>query len=169
MKFFGFSGRGESPAAKGDGGELAGTVLSEGSVGRRSRVAKFLIMVLVMCAVFTSPIFAADGDTIGVLDNMGSKIINLINAKWLKALLALALCIEFGVIAFGNAQGEGGMIKKVLPWVIGTAGILGATSIVGFFFKGQKASQDDYLNASVIIDSAKAVMAWAAPGLVPLG
>ena len=26
------------------------------------------------------------------------------------------------------------MVKKVLPWIIGTAGILGATSIVNFFF-----------------------------------
>lgn len=53
-------------------------------------------------------------------------------------MLAVALVIEFGVIAFGNAQGQGDIIKKVLPWVIGTAGILGATSIVNFFFSNVK-------------------------------
>lgn len=79
----------------------------------------------------TSGLFA---DGIEVLDDAGNKIIELISATWVKALLVVALVIEFGVIAFGNAQGEGGIIKKVLPWIIGTAGILGATSIVNFFF-----------------------------------
>ena len=167
MKIFGSVGDGKSSAVLG-GGASTGTVLSGKAVSGRSRMAKFLVMALVLCAVFASPIFAADGDTIAVLDSMGDKIINLINARWLKALLALALCIEFGVIAFGNAQGEGGMIKKVLPWVIGTAGILGATSIVGFFFKGQKASASDYLG-SYVIDNAKALGALVAPGLFPLG
>lgn len=80
----------------------------------------------------TSGLFADGG--IEVLDDAGNKIIELVSATWVKALLVVALIIEFGVIAFGNAQGEGGIIKKVLPWIIGTAGILGATSIVNFFF-----------------------------------
>lgn len=84
---------------------------------------------------FTSNIFAAT-DGIAVLDTAGDKILSLVTAKWVKALLVVALIIEFGVIAFGNSQGEGGIIKKVLPWIIGTAGILGATSIVNFFFSG---------------------------------
>ena len=62
----------------------------------------------------------------------------LFRSKWVKALLTVALVIEFGVCAFGNAQGEGGMIKKVLPWIIGTAGILGASSIVDYFFNNVK-------------------------------
>lgn len=84
--------------------------------------------------VVSSNCFAAD--SIAVLDSAGNKILELISASWVKALLCVALIIEFGVIAFGNSQGEGGMIKKVLPWIIGTAGILGATSIVNFFFSG---------------------------------
>ena len=76
--------------------------------------------------------FAEEG--IEVLDTAGDKVLSLIGSKWVKAFLCVALIIEFGVIAFGNAQGEGGIIKKVLPWIVGTAGILGATSIVNFFF-----------------------------------
>lgn len=89
--------------------------------------------------VETGNVFAAD--SIQVLDDAGQKILDLIGAKWVKALLAVALVIEFGVVAFGNAQGEGGMVKKVLPWIIGTAGILGATAIVNFFFSN--VSQED--------------------------
>lgn len=89
------------------------------------------MLVLIFCA---SGLFADDG--IQVLDEAGNKILSLIGSVWVKALLVIALIIEFGVVAFGNAQGEGGMIKKVLPWILGTAGILGATSIVNFFFSG---------------------------------
>lgn len=84
--------------------------------------------------MFCSSGLFAEG--IPVLDTAGTKILELVSATWVKALLVVALIIEFGVIAFGNAQGEGGIIKKVLPWIIGTAGILGATSIVNFFFSG---------------------------------
>lgn len=88
-----------------------------------------------MIALFcSSSLFADDG--IAVLDDAGNKILGLIGSVWVKALLVVALIIEFGVIAFGNAQGEGDMVKRVLPWVLGTAGILGATSIVNFFFSG---------------------------------
>lgn len=99
-----------------------------------------LAFVGVILFVETGNVFAA-GDSIEVLDSAGQKILDLLGAKWVKALLCLALVIEFGVVAFGGAQGEGGMIKKVLPWIIGTAGILGAASIVNFFFSG--ISQED--------------------------
>lgn len=96
---------------------------------------RILTMAVVVSCLCMSQTFAAAGG-IAVLDSAGDKIIGLIGAKWVKALLAVALIIEFGVVAFGNAQGEGGVFKKVLPWIIGTAGILGATSIVNFFFGG---------------------------------
>ena len=116
--------------------EVSAETVPAGNAGQEKhfsfgRLAKLLVMALVLAAVFASPIFA---EGIDKLDQLGTKVIGLLNAKWLKAILALGLVIEFGVIAFGNAQGEGGMMKKVLPWVIGTAGILAATSIVGFFF-----------------------------------
>lgn len=98
-----------------------------------ARVLFQLLLIFALLSI-TFPLFAEE--SIAVLDNAGNKILKLIGAKWVKALLALALVIEFGVIAFGSAQGEGGMIKKVLPWIVGTAGVLGATSIVNFFFAG---------------------------------
>ena len=101
-------------------------------------VIKCLVMVGLVMFLTSSEIFAED--TIAVLDKAGDQIIKLITAKWVKALLTVALVIEFGVCAFGNAQGEGGMVKKVLPWIIGTAGILGSTSIVKFFFTNIEAS-----------------------------
>ena len=102
-------------------------------------VIKCLVMVGLVMFLTSSEIFAAEA-TIAVLDNAGDQIIKLITAKWVKALLTVALVIEFGVCAFGNAQGEGGMVKKVLPWIIGTAGILGSTSIVKFFFTNIESS-----------------------------
>lgn len=99
------------------------------------KTVKSAICILLIALFCTSGLFAGDGgDGIAVLDNAGQSILDLVGAKWVKALLVVALIVEFGVIAFGNAQGEGGMVKKVLPWIIGTAGILGATSIVNFFF-----------------------------------
>ena len=115
--------------------ELTPTELAGPDKGVLSgRLAKLLVVALVFGFIAASPLFAAE--TIDKLDNFGDKIISLLDAKWLKAILALGLVIEFGVIAFGNSQGEGGMVKKVLPWIIGTGGILAATSIVSFVFKG---------------------------------
>ncbi|MCQ2596552.1 MAG: TrbC/VirB2 family protein [Treponema sp.] len=99
-----------------------------------SKKAFKTIICLLFVSLFCSSGLFAEG--IPVLDTAGTKILELVSATWVKALLVVALIIEFGVIAFGNAQGEGGIIKKVLPWIIGTAGILGATSIVNFFFSG---------------------------------
>lgn len=73
-------------------------------------------------------------ETIEELDDWGEKILGLIGSGWVKALMTVALVIEFGIIGFGNAQGEGGIFKKVLPWTIGTVGILGASSITSFFW-----------------------------------
>ena len=98
---------------------------------------KSVICILFIAIFFSSGLFAqSSGDSIAVLDSAGNKILSLVGSIWVKALLVVALIIEFGVIAFGNAQGEGGIVKKVLPWILGTAGILGATSIVNFFFSG---------------------------------
>lgn len=109
------------------------TVLKRRSEERETRQRfKVLAVMAVLVMVCVTGAFAAE--SIAVLDNAGQKIISIIGSTWVKALLAVALVIEFGVIAFGNAQGQGDIIKKVLPWVIGTAGILGATSIVNFFF-----------------------------------
>ncbi len=96
------------------------------------KALKSVICILFIALFCSSGLFAEE--SIAVLDTAGNKILSLVGSIWVKALLVVALIIEFGVIAFGNAQGEGGMVKKVLPWILGTAGILGATSIVTFFF-----------------------------------
>lgn len=100
------------------------------------RKIKYLVLLAVFAIVCSSGAFAAQ--SIGILDSVGDKIIGLIGSRWVKAILAVALIVEFGVIAWGNSQGQGDIMKKVLPWVIGTAGILGATSIVNFFFSNVK-------------------------------
>jgi hypothetical protein len=84
-----------------------------------------------MFVISAASVFA--DDSIAELDTWGDKLIGLIKSKWVNALLTLALVIEFGIIAYGNAQGEGAIFKKVLPWTIGTVGIMAATSITSFF------------------------------------
>ena len=103
-----------------------------------------MYIAMIFCTLFlsTTDMFA---EGIAVLDTAGEKILSLISAKWVKALLVVALVIEFGAVAFGAAQGEGGIIKKVLPWILGTAGILGATSIVNFFFSGIEQENLSYI------------------------
>lgn len=109
------------------------------------------IQLFIVCAALfifgTSGLFAED--SIAVLDDAGNKLLSLIGSTWVKAFLCIALVIEFGVVAFGNAQGEGGVIKKVLPWIVGTAGILGATSIVNFFFSNISSEELGYITTTV--------------------
>ncbi len=125
------------------------SVFSFGKFNVNKRTLKSLVCILFFALFFSSGLFAADG--IAVLDSTGTKILELVSAVWVKALLVVALIIEFGVIAFGSAQGEGGIIKKVLPWIIGTAGILGATSIVNFFFKSVTPEALAYVKETVKI------------------
>ena len=124
------------------------------------RIAKLLVMALIV-GIIASPLFAAE--TIKALDDMGTKVIGLLNARGLKAILAFALVIEFGVIAFGNSQGEGGMVKKVLPWIIGTGGILAATSIVGFFMGGVNAA--DITTWGAIINKSREIIGQVSDGI----
>jgi len=95
---------------------------------------KFIFALLVVFALCMFNTFAASGETIEELDTWGDKILSLISASWVQALMTIALVIEFGIIGFGNAQGEGGMFKKLWPWMVGTVGILGASSITDFFW-----------------------------------
>ena len=90
----------------------------------------FLVTILVLGCVSA---FAA-GDSIEELDTWGEKILGLATAPWVRSLMTVALIIEFGIIGFGNTQGEGGMFKKVWPWLVGTVGIMGASSIADFFW-----------------------------------
>lgn len=109
---------------------------------KNKRTIMYIAMIFCTLFLSTTDMFA---EGIAVLDTAGEKILSLISAKWVKALLVVALVIEFGAVAFGAAQGEGGIIKKVLPWILGTAGILGATSIVNFFFSGIEQENLSYI------------------------
>ena len=109
---------------------------------KNKRTIMYIAMIFCILFFSTTDMFA---EGIAVLDTAGEKILSLISAKWVKALLVVALVIEFGAVAFGAAQGEGGIIKKVLPWILGTAGILGATSIVNFFFSGIEQENLSYI------------------------
>ncbi len=77
-------------------------------------------------------VFAAD--SIDELDAWGDKVLSLIGSSWIQALCALALAIEAGACIFAGRNGESGMIKKFLPWMVGTIGLLSASSITEFFF-----------------------------------
>ena len=68
-------------------------------------VLKCLFMVCLVLFMSSANIFAADA-TIAVLDNAGESILSLITAKWVRALLTVALVIEFGICAFFYLKGE---------------------------------------------------------------
>ena len=68
------------------------------------KTVKSAICILFIALFCSSGLFAqSSGDGIAVLDNAGQSILDLVGAKWVKALLVVALIVEFGVIAFGNA------------------------------------------------------------------
>jgi hypothetical protein len=89
------------------------------------------LSLLLLCSV---SLFAQSGDTIPELNEWGENILGLAMGQWVAAIMTVALMIIFGVIAFGNAQGEGGMFKKMWPWLVGVIGIGSAGGIVQYFW-----------------------------------
>ncbi|HBG37577.1 MAG TPA: hypothetical protein DDW88_10980, partial [Treponema sp.] len=73
-------------------------------------------------------------DSIEALDSWGEKIVSLTTAPWLQAICIVALAIEGGSIVWAGKQGEQGIIKRVMPWMIGTIILLTASGITQFFF-----------------------------------
>jgi hypothetical protein len=76
--------------------------------------------------------------TIAELDDWGEKIMDMLGSGWVQAICALAFAIEAGACIYMSRQGEGGVVKRFLPWMIGTIGLLSASSITSFFFGGAK-------------------------------
>ncbi|MFI3257025.1 MAG: TrbC/VirB2 family protein [Spirochaetales bacterium] len=87
-----------------------------------------LIFVFVICG---AKVFAADG--IPELEEGANSLLELFSSGIFRAIMTVALLIIFGVIAFGNAQGEGGMFKKTFPWIVGVLGVGSASAITDYF------------------------------------
>jgi hypothetical protein len=90
--------------------------------------------MLFFFAVCIAASFASD-DTISELDDWGDKLINLTHASWVQIIIIVTLVIEFGLIAWSAANGEGGsMFKKIWPAIVASIGIQSAKSIIQFFW-----------------------------------
>lgn len=101
-------------------------------VQKNQKTLKGIFLIGILTIFMSSNVFAAD--SISALDTFGDKVLGMVTGKWLKALLAVALLIELGIAAWGSSQGEGGVVKKVLRWIMITGLILAATAIVNFVF-----------------------------------
>lgn len=93
---------------------------------------KFLVCMMILLFAVTVSAFAQDG-TIEALEGQAGKLMDLFSGPIIAIVMCIALIICFGVIAWGNAQGEGGTIKKVMPWIIGIIGIGSAAGITTYF------------------------------------
>ncbi len=93
----------------------------------------FIVFCIVLLASVT-PMFAESSETIDTLDSWGTKILDLLSGTWVKVILLVALIIEaIGMVIAGQQGGGGAMVKKFLPWIIGTIVLLSASGIVSYF------------------------------------
>jgi hypothetical protein len=106
--------------------------LVPGTGGVPGGMKKTLMTVFQLLAA--AALVFAQNSGIPELDEWGSKVLGLITSDWVKAICALAFVIEAGGMIYAARQGEGGTVKKFLPWMIGTIGLLSAVSITDFFF-----------------------------------
>lgn len=94
-------------------------------------------IVLILCMIFLVCVsaFAQKQGSIGKLDEWAQTLVNLLTSTWLKAICIIALVgICIGMIVAG--RNEPGLIKKFIPWLIGTIILLSASDIVKYFFTG---------------------------------
>lgn len=91
-----------------------------------------ILLVFTLCTV---QIFAASNNgSITELDSWATKILELFQSSWVKAILLVALiCEAIGMVLAGQQGGGGQMIKKFAPWIIGTIILLSASSICSYF------------------------------------
>lgn len=117
---------------------------------RNRKVAVCVAFIMTACI---SMCFAASGSGITVLDDFGKKLITLCQGTWLKALMAAAMMVSFGVQAWARSQGNAEMVTSALRVMFACGGILGATCIVNFFFEGVSV-EELKATAMIITDSA---------------
>ncbi len=95
---------------------------------------KKILVILGVFALCTASVFAADG--LGAIDSASDKMISIISSKPVKVVCVAGLLGVFGACVWGQSQGEGGFIKKVMPVLYGIAGVLGTVGIVNWLFDG---------------------------------
>lgn len=97
-------------------------------------LSKRTLLVLGIMFLCTAGCFAADD--LGALDNASDKIISVISSKPVKVICIAGLLAVFGGCIWGQTQGEGSFIKKLMPVLYGIAGVLGTVGIVNWIFSG---------------------------------
>lgn len=102
---------------------------------KKTFTSKKFLTVAAIFALCIVPTFAASSsDGITELDNWASKILELFQSSWVKAILLVALIVEaIGMVLAGQQGGGGQMIKKFAPWIVGTIVLLSASSICSYF------------------------------------
>lgn len=94
--------------------------------------------VIVFCVLFfavMTPIFC-QSNQITQLDSWATKVLELFQSTWVKAILLIALIVEaIGVVVAGQQGGGGQMLKKFAPWIIGTIVLLSASGICTYFLQ----------------------------------
>lgn len=95
--------------------------------------SKKMIITLGLFALCTAGLFAAD---LGAIDSASDKMIEVISSKPVKVVCIAGLLAVFGACVWGQTQGEGSFIKKLMPTLYGIAGILGTVGIVNWIFAG---------------------------------
>ena len=99
------------------------------------RTKQFMFFFLVFAVIFSSSTFAGSGTfSITALDSLGDVLKGALGSVWLKAILACALVIEFGVAAWGQSKGASELVSGAVKWMFATGGMLGATGIANFIF-----------------------------------
>lgn len=94
------------------------------------------IISLILLFVLANGAYAANGNAfnISALDSLGDVLKSALCSVWLKAILATALVIEFGVAAWGQSKGASELVSGAVKWMFATGGMLGATGIANFIF-----------------------------------
>jgi len=102
---------------------------------KKTCTSKKFLTVAAVFALCIVPTFAAGGgDSIVELDNWASKILELFQSSWVKAILLVALIVEaIGMVMAGQQGGGGQVLKRFLPWILGTIILLSASSICSYF------------------------------------
>lgn len=101
------------------------------------KVIRMGIIALVLMCIFSNGAFAAGNGTtfqIDALNSLGDVLVGALGSTWLKAILATALVIEFGVAAWGQSKGASELVSGAVKWMFATGGMLGATGIANFIF-----------------------------------
>lgn len=97
---------------------------------------KNLVVMILFSFFAVSQTFAQSNEGLGVFDSVGTKILDVLTSKGLKAALAIMLAGCFGGIAWGKLKGQDGIVSTLVPVFFGIAGILGSVSLITWIYSG---------------------------------